>query len=49
MLDSISGRCGIGYRRILEVEPKHADALHRRGQLLATRVTSPRPSGWSGS
>src|SRR4029079_14681226 len=24
-----------GYRRILEVEPRHADALHRLGQLLA--------------
>ena len=27
----------IGYRRILEVEPKHADALHRLGQLLAAK------------
>ena len=26
-----------GYRRILEVEPKHADALHRLGQLLAAK------------
>ena len=27
----------IGYRRILEVEPKHPDALHRLGQLLAAK------------
>jgi tetratricopeptide (TPR) repeat protein len=27
----------IGYRRILEVQPKHADALHRLGQLLAAK------------
>ena len=27
----------IGYRRILEVEPRHADALHRLGQLLAAK------------
>ena len=27
----------IGYRRILEVEPKHADTLHRLGQLLAAK------------
>jgi tetratricopeptide (TPR) repeat protein len=26
-----------GYRRILEIEPKHADALHRLGQLLAAK------------
>ncbi|MET0677869.1 MAG: GNAT family N-acetyltransferase [Bradyrhizobium sp.] len=26
-----------GYRRILEVQPKHADALHRLGQLLALK------------
>jgi len=26
-----------GYRRILHVQPKHADALHRLGQLLAAR------------
>ena len=26
-----------GYRRILEVQPKHADALHRLGQLLAAK------------
>jgi len=26
-----------GYRRILEVEPRHADALHRLGQLLAAK------------
>jgi len=28
----------IGYRCILEVEPKHADALHRLGQLLAAKA-----------
>jgi GNAT acetyltransferase-like protein len=27
----------LGYRRILEVEPKHPDALHRLGQLLAAK------------
>ncbi|MDE5457076.1 GNAT family N-acetyltransferase [Bradyrhizobium sp. CSA112] len=27
----------IGYRRILEVQPKHADALHRFGQLLTAK------------
>jgi hypothetical protein len=27
----------IGYRRILEVQPKHADVLHRLGQLLAAK------------
>jgi len=27
----------IGYRRILEAEPRHADALHRLGQLLAAK------------
>ncbi|MEH2515850.1 tetratricopeptide (TPR) repeat protein [Bradyrhizobium sp. AZCC 1610] len=27
----------IGYRRILEVESRHADALHRLGQLLAAK------------
>jgi len=27
----------IGYRRILEVQPKHADALHRLGQLLVAK------------
>jgi tetratricopeptide (TPR) repeat protein len=27
----------IGYRRILEVQPRHADALHRLGQLLAAK------------
>jgi tetratricopeptide (TPR) repeat protein len=27
----------MGYRRILEVEPRHADALHRLGQLLAAK------------
>jgi len=27
----------IGYRWILEVQPKHADALHRLGQLLAAK------------
>ena len=27
----------IGYRRILEIQPKHADALHRLGQLLAAK------------
>jgi tetratricopeptide (TPR) repeat protein len=26
-----------GYRRILDVQPKHADALHRLGQLLAAK------------
>ena len=26
-----------GYRRILQVEPKHADALHRLGELLAAK------------
>ena len=26
-----------GYRRILEIQPKHADALHRLGQLLAAK------------
>jgi tetratricopeptide (TPR) repeat protein len=26
-----------GYRRILEVQPKHPDALHRLGQLLAAK------------
>jgi len=26
-----------GYRRILELQPKHADALHRLGQLLAAK------------
>jgi hypothetical protein len=26
-----------GYRHILEVQPKHADALHRLGQLLAAK------------
>ncbi|WFU15364.1 GNAT family N-acetyltransferase [Bradyrhizobium sp. CB3481] len=34
------GRVGdaeVGYRRILEVQPKHADALHRLGQLLAAK------------
>lgn len=27
----------VGYRRILELQPKHADALHRLGQLLAAK------------
>jgi tetratricopeptide (TPR) repeat protein len=27
----------IGYRRILEVQPRHADALHRLGQLVAAK------------
>ena len=27
----------VGYRRILELQPKHADALHRLGQLLASK------------
>jgi tetratricopeptide (TPR) repeat protein len=27
----------LGYRRILEIQPKHADALHRLGQLLAAK------------
>jgi Flp pilus assembly protein TadD len=27
----------VGYRRILEIQPKHADALHRLGQLLAAK------------
>ncbi|WP_291868761.1 GNAT family N-acetyltransferase [Bradyrhizobium sp.] len=27
----------IGYQRILEVQPKHADALHRLGQLLTSK------------
>jgi tetratricopeptide (TPR) repeat protein len=27
----------LGYRRILEVQPKHADTLHRLGQLLAAK------------
>jgi len=27
----------MGYRRILDVQPKHADALHRLGQLLAAK------------
>lgn len=31
----------VGYRRILEVEPKHADALHRLGQLLAAKGDFP--------
>ena len=26
-----------GYRRILEVQPKHADTLHRLGQLLVVK------------
>ena len=32
-----AGDAEIGYRRILEVQPKHADALHRLGQLLAAK------------
>jgi tetratricopeptide (TPR) repeat protein len=28
----------LGYRRILDVQPKHADALHRLGQLLAAKA-----------
>jgi tetratricopeptide (TPR) repeat protein len=32
-----SAEAEIGYRRILEVQPKHADALHRLGQLLAAK------------
>ena len=31
------GDAEIGYRRILEVQPKNADALHRLGQLLAAK------------
>jgi len=32
-----AGDAEAGYRRILEVRPKHADALHRLGQLLAAK------------
>ena len=32
--DLAAAECG--YRRILDVQPKHADALHRLGQLLVT-------------